>query len=186
MYCPIKGRHKPRGSQYYPVLLLPTQYHVDGCDHPDIDPMSITPGTSEQYVTKLKYLMSSQTKAQYEKRRLDTGIVSPSFLLGLQPRLILGIPECFSSEIMHFAGVNMASLFVDLWRGTMNCDELTDSRDSCHIHARSSDSVRTRSRPNPDPYRVPPSDFASDLYCSPYRTSVLTASFRSYALSPFS
>ena len=56
----------------------------------------------------------------------------------------------------------------------------------CHIHAQSSDSVRTRSRPNPDPYRVPPSDFASGLYRSPYRTSAFTASFCSYALSPFS
>jgi len=130
MYCPIKGQHKPRRSQYYPILLLPMQYNIDGCAHPDIDPRSITPGTSEQYVMKLKYLMSSQTKTQYKKHRLDTGIVAPSFLLDLQLHLILGIPKCFSSEIMHFSGANMASLFMDLWHGMMNCDELTDNQNS--------------------------------------------------------
>lgn len=74
--------------------------------------------------------MSSQTKAQYKKCCLDTGIVVPSFLLGLQPHLILGIPECFSSEIMHLSGANMASLFMYLWHGMMNCDEPTDNWNS--------------------------------------------------------
>ncbi|KAF8443694.1 hypothetical protein L210DRAFT_3395552 [Boletus edulis BED1] len=31
---------------------------------------------------------------------------------------------------MHYAGANMASLFVDLWHGKMDCDDRTDSRNN--------------------------------------------------------
>ena len=128
MYCKLQGRRKPRGSQYYPVLLLPHNYDVQGCLHGDISPYDIATGTSHEYAEKLKFLMGSLHKRQYDERRLQTGIVGPSILLGLQPEKILGIPECFSSEIMHYAGANMASLFVDLWHGKMDCDDRTDSK----------------------------------------------------------
>ena len=77
------------------------------------------------------------------------------------------------------------------WKVTLHAIPLTlrkrvEVKQICHIHARPSDPVCAHSWPNPDPYQVSPSDFASDLYCSPYRTSVHTASFLSYALSPFS
>ena len=54
--------------------------------------------------------------------------MGPSILLGLQPEKILGIPDCFSSGIMHYAGANMASLFVDLWHSSMACDDRTDNQ----------------------------------------------------------
>ena len=38
LYCPLKGRHKPGGSHYYPALRKPLNYHVEGCDHDDVDP----------------------------------------------------------------------------------------------------------------------------------------------------
>lgn len=63
--------------------------------------------------------MASPNQAQYEKHCLQTGIVGPSILLGLDLDRILGIPEVFSSEIMHFSGANMAALFTDLWCGKM-------------------------------------------------------------------
>ena len=56
----------------------------------------------------------------------------------------------------------------------------------CHIHARSSNLVCLYSWPNSNPNWVSPLDFALNLYHSPYWTFVLTASFLSYALSPFS
>ncbi|KAF9218999.1 hypothetical protein BS17DRAFT_673693, partial [Gyrodon lividus] len=127
MFCPIKGRRKPNSSQYYPVLLQPLNYHVNGWLHPNIDPYNIIPSTLSDYVKKLKILMSAPDRAQYEKHCLETGIVGPSILLELQPEHILGIPECFSSEIMHFAGANMVSLFTDLWQGEIDCD-CTDSK----------------------------------------------------------
>lgn len=130
MHCPIKGRRKPGASQYYPVLLKPHNYSVVGCDHDDINVYDSLPlGTSEGYVRQLKHLMASPNQTQFEKRRLETGIVGPSILLGLQPQHVLGVPECFSSEIMHYAGANMASLYTDLWRGTMDCSG-TDTREN--------------------------------------------------------
>ena len=56
------------------------------------------------------------------------GIVGPSILLGLQPDLILGIPECFSSEMMHLSGANMVSLWHDIFRGSIECTSQSDDR----------------------------------------------------------
>ncbi|KAF9220269.1 hypothetical protein BS17DRAFT_852819 [Gyrodon lividus] len=81
MFCPIKGRCKPNSSQYYPILLQPLDYHVNGCLHPDIDPYNIIPSTS------------TPNRAQYKKCCLESGIIGPSILLGLQLEHILGIPE---------------------------------------------------------------------------------------------
>jgi hypothetical protein len=61
---------------------------------------------------------------------LETGIVGPSILLGLKLDHILGIPECFSSEIMHFSGANMASLDTDLWCGIADCHPVHQETDA--------------------------------------------------------
>ncbi|KAG1727849.1 hypothetical protein EDD22DRAFT_789241, partial [Suillus occidentalis] len=114
-------------SQYYPVLLKPDNYTVVGCTHEDIDVRDLTGGTSALYVRNLHILMASPNQTQYERNRLTTGIVGPSILLGLDVDHILGIPKCFSSEIMHFSGANMASLFTDLWCGVADCHAVTDS-----------------------------------------------------------
>ncbi|KIK77012.1 hypothetical protein PAXRUDRAFT_17790 [Paxillus rubicundulus Ve08.2h10] len=52
---------------YYPVLLQPDNYQVNGCLHPDISHYDITPSTSSDYVKKLKILMAAPNQAQYEK-----------------------------------------------------------------------------------------------------------------------
>ena len=80
------------------------------------------------YVRNLKFLMLLLHKWQYNKHHLQTGIIGLSILLGLQPEKILGIPKCFSFEIMHYVGASMASHFVDLWHGTMDCNDCTDSK----------------------------------------------------------
>ncbi|KIK23437.1 hypothetical protein PISMIDRAFT_100434 [Pisolithus microcarpus 441] len=121
MLCPLKGRRKPGASHYYPVLLKPDNYEVHGCNHPDVNVFDIGPSNSREYVKQLTYLLSSSTQRIYEKRRLETGIVGPSILLGLQPQFIQGIPEVFSSEMMHLSGANMATLWLDLWRGKFDC-----------------------------------------------------------------
>ena len=36
LYCGLRGRHKPNSSYYYPALLKPDNYFVQGCDHPDV------------------------------------------------------------------------------------------------------------------------------------------------------
>ncbi|KIK33172.1 hypothetical protein CY34DRAFT_27083 [Suillus luteus UH-Slu-Lm8-n1] len=131
MYCPIKGCHKPGASQYYPVLLKPHNYSVVWCDHDDVNVYNLPLGTSEGYVHQLKHLMASPNQTQFEKQRLETGIVGPSILPGLQPQHVLGVPECFSSEIMHYSGANMASLYTVLWRGTIDCRDTWEE----HGHA---------------------------------------------------
>lgn len=60
------------------------------------------------------------------------GIVGPSIILGLQPDLILGIPECFSSKMMHLSGANMASLWHDIFRGSIECSPQSDNHHTRH------------------------------------------------------
>lgn len=126
MLCGLEGRRKPHGNHYYPVLLQPRNYDVRGCNHGDLHPADTPQGTSENYIQRLHILMRSSRRSQYESNRLNTGIVGPSILLGLETRHILGIPECFSTEIMHFSGANMAALFTDLWRGLILCSPTDD------------------------------------------------------------
>jgi len=35
--CGLPGRHKPHHGHYYPALLKPDNYTVDGCNHDDVD-----------------------------------------------------------------------------------------------------------------------------------------------------
>ena len=41
LYCSLRGHHKPNSSYYYPALLKPDNYFVQGCNHPDISPHSL-------------------------------------------------------------------------------------------------------------------------------------------------
>ncbi|EIW80973.1 hypothetical protein CONPUDRAFT_56343 [Coniophora puteana RWD-64-598 SS2] len=116
--CRVSCDHYGRritGSVYYPALLAPDGFTGDA--RGDIDPSSIHGCSSVIYVQRLERLMGSQTRASFNRNRLETGIVGPSLLLGLQPDKILGIPENFTSEIMHFCAANMAELWKGLWTG---------------------------------------------------------------------
>jgi len=68
LYCPLKGCRKPGGSHYYPALLKPLDYNVDGCNHVDINPHDIGPQCFKNYKANLAYLIGSQTDAQYKTR----------------------------------------------------------------------------------------------------------------------
>ncbi|EIW78817.1 hypothetical protein CONPUDRAFT_59151 [Coniophora puteana RWD-64-598 SS2] len=123
MNCELYGR-RITGSVYYPALLAPNNWVCDA--RGDIDPWSISASSSARYVEKLKIVMGSHTLASFARNRLETGIVGPSLLLGLQPDKILGIPENFTSELMHYTGANMPSLWVNLWRGSKTLVHATD------------------------------------------------------------
>ncbi|EIW82015.1 hypothetical protein CONPUDRAFT_152905 [Coniophora puteana RWD-64-598 SS2] len=123
MNCKLYGR-RITGSVYYPALLAPTNWVCDA--RGDIDPWSILASSSARYVEKLKIVMGSHTLASFAQNRLETGIVGPSLLLGLQPDKILGIPENFTSELMHYTGANMPSLWVNLWCGSKTLVHTTD------------------------------------------------------------
>ncbi|EIW75401.1 hypothetical protein CONPUDRAFT_65682, partial [Coniophora puteana RWD-64-598 SS2] len=125
MNCDLYGR-RITGSVYYPALLEPSNWTQTADTRGDIDPRTICAISSAQYIDKLRRLLGSQTAGTYRKNRLETGIVGPSLLLGLQPDKILGIPENFTSELMHYTGANMPSLWVNLWRGSKDLVHTTD------------------------------------------------------------
>jgi hypothetical protein len=125
LYCGVIGRRKHRGSHYYPVLLLPNNFHVQGCDHPDVDVFNLPPAASNEYVANLHRLVSSPNQRQYGMRKTETGITKPSLLLGLHPSHTLRVPVCFSTDIMHLAGL-LSDLLLSLWRGTMDCASTDD------------------------------------------------------------
>lgn len=126
MLCSLTSQHKPGRSQYYPVLLKLNQYDIPGSNHEDINALDIQTTTSQEYIEHLHYLLGSQSMNQFQSCCLETGIVGPSVLLGLQPAFVLGIPECFSSDLMHLIGANMADLWCSLFWGTLDCAQSND------------------------------------------------------------
>ena len=121
VFCGMKGRRKAGSSHYYPALLLPHDYTVNGCNHADIDPQSISTASQEDYEKKLLYLLQSTSQTNYEARRKDTGIALPSMLMGFQPGCCLPVSSAFVGDCMHVLTLNMGELFVPLWRGTFQC-----------------------------------------------------------------
>ncbi len=107
LYCATPGRHKPNGTHYYPALLKPVNYTVEGCDHPDLSHFSATSSDTDHYYTNLNYLLAAPNNTQYKRRRLETGIVKATLFLGLPTRSTFEIPRCFGSDIMHLATLNL-------------------------------------------------------------------------------
>ncbi|KZP29720.1 hypothetical protein FIBSPDRAFT_815810 [Athelia psychrophila] len=133
LHCPIIGRHKPGGAQYYPVRLKPDNYTVHGCEHADVDLgallQNFTTAESEEqrYRQNLAHVESSPNPTEYKRRRLETGICKPTIFSGLPSKHILGIPGCFALDIMHLPALNIPDLMIPLWRGTFDCDK-SDNR----------------------------------------------------------
>ena len=113
----LPGHHKRGKPHYYPALLKPTNYSVEGSDHPDIDiDIDKLPSmSSKDYEQKLEFVVQSSNETQYQKHCLRTGIVKPSIFLGLNPCYHLDIPGCFGSDIMHLAALNIPDLLINLW-----------------------------------------------------------------------
>lgn len=122
--CNMPGRRKPGASMYYPALLRPLNYDVAGCSHPDIDPKTLEPPNHVRYLEKLHLVLSSRTNNEFERNRLETGIVRPSPFLGLSPEHSIPVPECFPSDLMHLT-INLAELLIPLWRGEIRPDGAT-------------------------------------------------------------
>lgn len=126
LYCPTKGRHKPGANQYYPALLKPLDYTVEGCDHADVSARHIPPMSAAEYDQNLAYVMASPNETQFKKRRKATGISKPSLFSGLPSNRILGIPGCFLTDLMHLVSLNLTDLLLGLWRGTIDCNPTDD------------------------------------------------------------
>ena len=123
LYCPVKGRRKDGGTHYYPALLKPSNYAVEGCTHDTISPSKIplVPAPAI-YQQNLQLVLSSPTNAAYGFNRKNTGISKPTIFSGLPSTKILGIPGCFGHDLMHLVSLNLTDLFHSLWRGKITCE----------------------------------------------------------------
>jgi hypothetical protein len=126
LYCGLQGRREPAGKHYFPALLKPTDYDVEGCAHEDIDIRELPRPSREQYLANLQYLIASPSQSQYRARRLATGISKPSIFSGLDHSSTLGLPHSAGSDIMHLAALNISDLLISLWRATVDCTKPDD------------------------------------------------------------
>ncbi len=120
--CKRAGRRKPGGSHYYSVCLKPLHYSERGCDDDDYEPSDVSNAAPADYITDIRTLRGATSVANYELRRLETGIAKPSIFLGFHPRCTLPIPRLFPGDIMHLCGLNVTDLLLRLWRGLIECD----------------------------------------------------------------
>ena len=121
LYCGMPGRREEHGKHYFPAILKPTNYSVEGCAHDDIDIKNLLMPSCEQYHQNLRYLLASPSETQYRARHLATGISKPSVFSGLVPSATLGLPSSAGSNIMHLAALNILDLMISLWHGMMDC-----------------------------------------------------------------
>lgn len=131
VHCDFKGRHKIGGTHYYGARLKPAGFTVAGCAHDDVDLDTLlashsTEASTARYNKDLDFVCQAQNKAQYEKRRLETGLCKPSIFSGLPAKHTLGVPALFVLDIMHLPALNIPDLIIPLWRGTFDCDKTDD------------------------------------------------------------
>ena len=121
LYCGMQGRREPAGKHYFPALLKPQGYDVEGCTHDDIDITDLPKPSRAKYIDNLCYLVASPNETQYRTHRLATGISRPSIFSGLDQSRTLGLPYSAGSDIMHLAALNLSDLMISLWCSTIDC-----------------------------------------------------------------
>ncbi|OBZ66066.1 hypothetical protein A0H81_13935 [Grifola frondosa] len=127
LYCPLKGRHKPGCPHYYPALLKPDDYTVQGCDHDDVNLSHLASASVPEYKRNLAYVQSSPNETQYKMQCKDTGISKPSIFSGL-PRAF-DVPGCFPIDLMHLVALNITDLLLGLYRGVLEGSKPDDKED---------------------------------------------------------
>ena len=110
LLCEFVGRNKPNGSHYYPALLRPHGTHRASCNHPDVDINNLPQVDLRKYQQNLIEVITSRTNAEYQRRRLETGIRKAS-IFDCLPRS-LEPPTCFPSDIMHQPVINLVMLMI--------------------------------------------------------------------------
>ena len=126
LYCGLSGRRERQGKHYFPALLKPTDYDLEGSSHPDVDIRVLREASRKEYEMNLATLVASQNESQYRLRRLETGISKPSIFSGIDPSSTLGLPRSAGSDIMHLGVLNLSDLMISLWRGTIDCTRPDD------------------------------------------------------------
>ena len=65
LYCGLAGHREPQGKHYFPALLRPKNYQVEGCMHPDVGIQDLPKPSHTVYTENLRYLVSSPNETQY-------------------------------------------------------------------------------------------------------------------------
>jgi hypothetical protein len=121
LYCSMAESCEAHGKQYFPALLKPLNYEVEGCTHADINIQYLPSPSRKQYNINLHYLVMSPNERQYHARHLATRISKPSIFSGLDRSFTLGLPYSAGSNIIHLGALNLSDLMISLWRGTIDC-----------------------------------------------------------------
>src|SRR5712672_1719367 len=121
LYCGLSGRREPHRKHYFPALLKPFNYDVNGCLHGDVNVRNLPKPSQDHYNVNLQNVLTSPSETQYRIRRLETGISRPSLFSGLELSSTLGLPYSCGSDIMHLGALNLSDLMISLWRGTIDC-----------------------------------------------------------------
>ena len=119
LLCEFIGRNKPHGSHYYPALLKPLGVNDSSCNHDDYKITELPSVDPLKYREDLAMVISSQNNAQYQQRRLQTGIRKATIFECL-PRILVP-PTCFPGDIMHQPVINLTALMFDLWLDREGC-----------------------------------------------------------------
>jgi hypothetical protein len=128
LFCDLKGRHKPESPAYYPALLKPKHYTVDGCNHPNVDPQHLKPQSPAEFQAVIDRLERAPNQNQHDAIRKATGVYQASIFEGLPERNRFSIPVMFPLDLMHILSLNLADLMVSLWRGEITCDASDDKK----------------------------------------------------------
>jgi hypothetical protein len=64
LYCSMPGHCENNGKHYFPALLKPASYNVEGCSHSDINVKSLPVPSHETYTKNLCKLVSSPNESQ--------------------------------------------------------------------------------------------------------------------------
>ena len=94
----MPGQRELHGKHYFPVLLKPLSYTIDGCMHADIDVRALLTASCEIYNANLRHLATAQTDQQYKTSCLATGISKPSIFSGLDSSATFGLPRSAGSD----------------------------------------------------------------------------------------
>ena len=108
------------------MLLIPDNYDVHGCSHPDINVSHFLWPSATTYTQNLVNLLGATSITNYRECCHNTGIARPSIISGLVPGCMLGIPGSFPLDLMHLAVLNLPDLLLSLWCGTIACDSNDD------------------------------------------------------------
>jgi len=117
----MQGCCEPAGKHYFPALLKPQGYNVEGCTHDDIDITHLPKPSHRKYIDNLCFLVALPNETQYCAQHLATGISKPSIFSGLDQSHTLRLPYSAGSDIMHLGALNLFNLMISLWCGTIDC-----------------------------------------------------------------